>query len=49
MSLESLCVIHFRDRERHDFPDFLERIPGACMSRPTTMVVPNSNLRLALA
>jgi len=45
---ESLCVIHFRDRERHDFPDFLRRIPDSYMSRPTTMVVPNNNLRLAL-
>jgi phosphoribulokinase len=45
---ESLCIIHFRDRERHDFPDLLERIPDAYMSRPTTMVVPNNNLRLAL-
>ena len=45
---ESLCVIHFRDRERHDFPELLRRIPGAYMSRPTTMVVPNNDLRLAL-
>lgn len=45
---ESLCVIHFRDRERHDFPDLLKRIPDACMSRPTTMVVPSRSLRLAL-
>jgi phosphoribulokinase len=45
---ESLCVIHFRDRERHDFPDLLERIPDATMSRPTTMVIPSNSLRLAL-
>jgi len=45
---ESLCVIHFRDRERHDFPDMLERIPDATMSRPTTMVIPSNSLRLAL-
>jgi len=45
---ESLCVIHFRDRERHDFRDLLKRIPDAYMSRPTTMVIPTNNLRLAL-
>jgi len=45
---ESLCVIHFRDRERHDFPDLLRRIPDAYMSRPSTMVVPSKSLRLAL-
>lgn len=46
---ESLCVIHFRDRERHDFRALLKRIPDAYMSRPTTMVVSSNNLRLALA
>jgi phosphoribulokinase len=45
---ESLCVIHFRDRERHDFPDLLRRIPDATMSRPSTMVIPSNSLRLAL-
>ncbi|MEQ1661310.1 MAG: phosphoribulokinase [Thiobacillus sp.] len=45
---ESLCVIHFRDRTRHDFPDMLRRIPDATMSRPGTMVIPSKSLRLAL-
>ena len=45
---ESICVIHFRDRHRHDFPDLLIRIPGARMSRQTTMVIPSGSLRLAL-
>lgn len=45
---ESLCVIHFRDRERHDFPDMLRRIPDAFMSRPGTLVIPSKSLRLAL-
>ena len=45
---ESFCVIHFRDRERHDFIDLLKRIPDAHMSRPTTMLVPSKSLRLAL-
>ncbi len=46
---ESLCVLHFRDRERHDFPGMLKLIPDAYMSRPTTMVVPSRSLRLALS
>ncbi len=46
---ESLCVIHFRDRERHDFPKMLKLIPDAYMSRRTTMVVPSRSLRLALS
>ena len=45
---ESICVIHFRDRKRHDFPNMLKRIPGASMSRPSTMVIPCGELRLAL-
>ena len=45
---ESILVIHFRDRRRHDFPDLLRRIPGAFMSRPTTLVVPGGELKLAL-
>ncbi len=45
---ESVLVIHFRDRKRHDFPAMLQRIPNARMSRPSTMVVPGGELRLAL-
>ncbi len=45
---ESVLVIHFRDRRRHDFPDLLRRIPGSYMSRPTTLVVPGGELKLAL-
>jgi phosphoribulokinase len=45
---ESALVVHFRDRERHDFVDFLKRIPGARMTRPTTMLVPGGELGLAL-
>jgi phosphoribulokinase len=45
---ESICILHFRDRKRHDFPTLLSRIPGAYMSRPTTMVIPCGKLRLAL-
>jgi phosphoribulokinase len=44
---ESVLVIHFRDRRRHDFTDLMRRIPGSYMSRPTTMVVPGGELKLA--
>jgi phosphoribulokinase len=46
---ESALVIHFRDRKRHNFTDMLSRLPGSRMTRPTTMVVPGGELRLALS
>ena len=45
---ESICVIHFRDRKRYDFPGMLKRIPGSRMSRPSTLVIPCGELRMAL-
>jgi len=47
---ESECafVVHFRDRERHDFVDLLRRIPGAQMTRATTMLIPGGVLGHAL-
>jgi phosphoribulokinase len=45
---ESALVVHFRDRERHDFVDILRRIPGATMTRATTMLIPGSALGNAL-
>ena len=45
---ESALVIHFRDRDRHDFPDLLKRIPKSRMTRPSTMLVPGGKLKLAL-
>lgn len=47
---ESECafVVHFRDRERHDFVDLLRRIPGAQMTRATTMLIPGGALGHAL-
>jgi phosphoribulokinase len=45
---ESALIVHFRDRERHDFPDLLRRIPGAQMTRPTTMLVPGDALKQTL-
>lgn len=47
---ESECafVVHFRDRERHDFIDLLSRIPGAQMTRATTMLIPGGALGHAL-
>ncbi|TCJ15530.1 phosphoribulokinase [Parasulfuritortus cantonensis] len=46
---ESALVIHFRDRQRHNFRDIMDRIPGARMTRPSTLLVPGGKLRLALA
>jgi phosphoribulokinase len=46
---ESVLIIHFRDRKRHDFPALLRRIPGSRMTRPTTMLVPGGELRLAIS
>jgi phosphoribulokinase len=40
--------VHFRDRERHDFVDLLRRIPGAQMTRATTMLIPGGELGHAL-
>lgn len=45
---ESILVIHFRDRKRHDFPELLRRIPGSRMTRPSTMIVPGGKLKHAL-
>ena len=45
---ESICVIHFRDRKRHDFPDLMRRIPEARMSRHTTMLIPGGKIKEAL-
>ena len=47
---ESECafVVHFRDRKRHDFIDLLSRIPGAQMTRATTMLIPGGALGHAL-
>ena len=45
---ESIVVIHFRDPHRCNLPELLQRIPGSFMSRPNTMVVPGSKMRLAL-
>jgi phosphoribulokinase len=45
---ECAFVVHFRDRERHDFVDLLHRIPGAQMTRATTMLIPGGVLGHAL-
>lgn len=45
---ESALVVHFRDRARHDFVELLRRIPGARMTRPTTMLIPGGALSHAL-
>jgi len=46
---ESVLVIHFRDRKRHNFPALMRLIPGSYMTRPTTLLVPGGELRLALS
>jgi phosphoribulokinase len=46
---ESALVIHFRDRNKHDFVDMMKRIPGSRMSRPSTLVAPGGKLHLALS
>lgn len=47
---ESECafVVDFRDATRHDFINLLRRIPGAKMTRSTTMLIPGGTLGLAL-
>ena len=45
---ECALVVHFRNRERHDFRDLLRRIPGARMTRATTMLIPGGVLSHAL-
>lgn len=45
---ESALVVHFRDRERHDFVELLRRLPGSSMTRPTTMLIPGGALAHAL-
>ena len=46
---ESILVIHFRDRKKHNFREMLERLPGSRMTRATTLLVPGGELRLALS
>lgn len=45
---ESALVVHFRDRERHDFVDLLRGIPGSIMTRSSTMLIPGGALSHAL-
>ncbi|RCX26041.1 phosphoribulokinase [Thioalbus denitrificans] len=45
---ESILVIRFREPKRFDFPELLQRIPNAFMSRPNTLVVPGGEMEHAL-
>ena len=45
---ESFVVVRFREPKRFNFPDFLQRIEGAFMSRPNTLVVPGGKMHHAL-
>jgi len=45
---ESIIVVRFREPRKYDFPQMLERIDGAFMSRSNTMVIKGGQLQLAL-
>lgn len=45
---ESLIVVHFRDGANTDFPNLLQAINGAFMSRPDTMVIPGNAMGFAM-
>lgn len=45
---ESLIVIHFRERRRHDLHALAATIDGAFASRANTLVIPGGKLSLAL-
>ncbi|NOZ51576.1 MAG: phosphoribulokinase [Gammaproteobacteria bacterium] len=45
---ESMVVIRFREPKKFDFPDLLNRIHNAFMSRPNTLVVPGGEMRNAM-
>ncbi|VAW94626.1 Phosphoribulokinase [hydrothermal vent metagenome] len=45
---ESLYVIRFRDPKKYDILYFVDKISGAYLSRPNTMVIPGGKLQLAI-
>jgi len=45
---ESVVVIRFREPKRFHMPDLLQRIPGALLSRPNTLVVPGGEMEHAM-
>jgi phosphoribulokinase len=45
---ESFVVVRFREPQRFNFSDMLQRIDGSFMSRPNTLVVPGGKMHLAL-
>ena len=45
---ESVVVVRFREPRKYNFPQYLERIHGAFMSRANTLVVPGGEMRHAL-
>ena len=48
-SSECIVVIRFRDPRRHDFPYLLNKIEGAKMSRPNTMVISGTQMQHAMS
>lgn len=45
---ESMLVVRFREVQKFDIQNLLERFEGAFMSRPNTLVVPGGKLHMAL-
>ena len=45
---ESIVVIRFREPAKFDFPNLMQRIDGAFMSRPNTMVIPGGKMQHAM-
>ncbi|WP_455198430.1 phosphoribulokinase [Kaarinaea lacus] len=45
---ECIVVIRFREPKKYDFPYLQDRIDGARMSRPNTMVIPGGQMKQAL-
>jgi len=45
---ECMVVIRFREPARFDFPQLMQMIEGACMSRPNTMLIPGGKMRHAM-
>jgi phosphoribulokinase len=45
---ESMLVVRFREVQKFDIQNLLERFDGAFMSRPNTLVIPGGKLNMAL-
>lgn len=45
---ECMVVIRFREPARFNFPNLMQLIDGACMTRPNTMLIPGGKMRHAM-